>query len=484
MSSWDDDSEEATHIFGGAADAALSQSWSVNVSETDTRAMTGAEIGEAYGRGVLNPEQVFVWREGMSDWIALGRCTELADVLVANRPEGQTQTNTAITAAKPLSPAAAAWAAYGPSADAPPAPAKPPTAARAVSFGVGGTQPGVSPLGPTAPGISPLAGPTPQSAGPGISPLAPARQRMGSVPSFPAPISAGASPLRGPMPANAAVGSGAFSALHANDPRVATLGGVVGGTGAHSAQPPASAQAVPAASVGHGTDMSAAALAAAQQQGGKGGGLKLGLIVGGGVALVAVLVTVVLLLVRSPAQQAHASSSAGGSAVAAADGGDEDAAASSESGNAAGAPSAKSGGRAKGTLGPSTGFGDAPAKSSDKDPKSAASAKASADTSAKTDAKKADVPAPDLPPFNVDAARGALNSAAGAAGGCGKPGGPTGRGRATVTFAPNGSAASASVDPPFAGTPVGTRAVAAFRGARVPPFSGSSQSVTKSFFVK
>ena len=86
--------------------------------------------------------------------------------------------------------------------------------------------------------------------------------------------------------------------------------------------------------------------------------------------------------------------------------------------------------------------------------------------------------------FSRDAARSALAGAAGAASGCKKKGGPTGRGRVTVTFAPSGRATQATVGAPFAGTSVGSCAAAAFRSARVPPFDGGAVTVSKSFFIK
>jgi hypothetical protein len=86
--------------------------------------------------------------------------------------------------------------------------------------------------------------------------------------------------------------------------------------------------------------------------------------------------------------------------------------------------------------------------------------------------------------FDVNAARSALGAAAGSASGCKKKGGPTGKGRATVTFAPSGRATSAVVSPPFGGTSVGNCVAGIFRGASVPPFTGGAQSVVKSFTVK
>ena len=86
--------------------------------------------------------------------------------------------------------------------------------------------------------------------------------------------------------------------------------------------------------------------------------------------------------------------------------------------------------------------------------------------------------------FSRDAAVASLNAAAGRASGCKKAGGPTGRGRVSVTFASSGRATTAVVGPPFAGTKVGSCAAAAFRGASVPPFSSGAVTVSKSFYIR
>lgn len=110
------------------------------------------------------------------------------------------------------------------------------------------------------------------------------------------------------------------------------------------------------------------------------------------------------------------------------------------------------------------------------------------------DTKKEKEPPPPEPPppapatgaeFSKSAAVSALNSAAGAAAACKKADGPTGRGRASVTFAPSGRVTSATVDgAPFAGTSVGGCVAAAFRRASVPPFVGSPVTVHKSFSIQ
>ena len=102
-------------------------------------------------------------------------------------------------------------------------------------------------------------------------------------------------------------------------------------------------------------------------------------------------------------------------------------------------------------------------------------------TTTKTEAPKADAGAA---PFNKSAAISALSSAAANAAGCKVPGGPTGSGKAIVTFAPSGRVTSANVSGgKFGGSSVGGCVASRFRGARVPPFSGSPVTVSKSFTV-
>jgi predicted Zn finger-like uncharacterized protein len=88
------------------------------------------------------------------------------------------------------------------------------------------------------------------------------------------------------------------------------------------------------------------------------------------------------------------------------------------------------------------------------------------------------------PPFSKASAISALGGAAGSAGGCKKAGGPTGVGKVQVTFAPSGRVTSATVmGPPFAGTAVGGCVASAFRRAKVPAFSGNPVTVSKSFSI-
>lgn len=107
---------------------------------------------------------------------------------------------------------------------------------------------------------------------------------------------------------------------------------------------------------------------------------------------------------------------------------------------------------------------------------------------ATTTAVKKEEPEPaaasNAPPFSKASAISALGSSASAAGSCKKPGGPTGVGKVQVTFAPSGRVTSATVmGPPFAGTAVGGCVAGAFRRAKVPAFSGNPVTVSKSFSI-
>ena len=119
--------------------------------------------------------------------------------------------------------------------------------------------------------------------------------------------------------------------------------------------------------------------------------------------------------------------------------------------------------------------------------KSAGSSTSSGSSSTST--KPAPSPAPAPKPsggaaFDVGAARAALSAAAANAAGCKQPGGPTGSGKVQVTFSTSGRVTSATVvSGPFGGTAVGGCVASTFRRARVPAFSGDSQTVAKSFRV-
>ena len=105
------------------------------------------------------------------------------------------------------------------------------------------------------------------------------------------------------------------------------------------------------------------------------------------------------------------------------------------------------------------------------------------------DTKKTDAPAAPAAPaggadFDKAAAVAALGAAAANAASCKKPDGPTGDGKASVTFAPSGRATNSTVSGALAGTDVGGCVARIFRAAKVPPFSGDPVTVSKSFSVE
>ena len=98
---------------------------------------------------------------------------------------------------------------------------------------------------------------------------------------------------------------------------------------------------------------------------------------------------------------------------------------------------------------------------------------------------KEDPPAPpgERGSFNRGAATSALASAARRAAACKSDDGPTGSGRATVTFSPDGPASSVNVAAPFAGTSVGACVASAYKSAQVPAFTGSPVTLPHSFRI-
>jgi serine/threonine-protein kinase len=93
------------------------------------------------------------------------------------------------------------------------------------------------------------------------------------------------------------------------------------------------------------------------------------------------------------------------------------------------------------------------------------------------------VPDSERGPLNRGAAVSALAAAGGRAAACSNPDGPSGSGRAMVTFSPDGPATGVALQPPFAGTTVGSCVVNAFKSARVPAFTGSAVTLPGSFRV-
>src|SRR3954471_24263459 len=64
-----------------ALEAEGAVTWSVNLSDTDSRTMSTEEIVAAYASGVVTSD-AFIWKDGMGDWVPLLE-SELAPLLAS-----------------------------------------------------------------------------------------------------------------------------------------------------------------------------------------------------------------------------------------------------------------------------------------------------------------------------------------------------------------------------------------------------------------
>jgi predicted Zn finger-like uncharacterized protein len=69
-------------LGAGGGEAGGDGQWHVNVSETDQRSMTLAELVDAYNGSVVNQE-TFIWTDGMDDWRPLGEVEAVVAALHA-----------------------------------------------------------------------------------------------------------------------------------------------------------------------------------------------------------------------------------------------------------------------------------------------------------------------------------------------------------------------------------------------------------------
>jgi predicted Zn finger-like uncharacterized protein len=84
-----------------AATDAAADTWSVNLSESDSRTIDGPEIVAAYGLGQLG--DAYVWKDGMDDWVPLMAVPELAAAIeAASRPVTPAATPARAADASPL----------------------------------------------------------------------------------------------------------------------------------------------------------------------------------------------------------------------------------------------------------------------------------------------------------------------------------------------------------------------------------------------
>jgi predicted Zn finger-like uncharacterized protein len=433
----------APAVEASGADA----SWSVNLSETDQRTMTTAEIVAGWQDGTVTHD-AFVWKDGMGDWVAIGECAELKAVLpVAAAATGTPFGPTVVTAP---TPARLSGGRAGAGVDlfdaAPPgeeddiATSAPHLPAAGTSAYDDGRMTGARNENSVLFSLDSLKG--------GLTSQAPAAKKPETKrPGVPEPLSS-ADPF---AMSQAEIGGGnPLFSLNANQalltapaapepppPRVEAVGGV-------AAKP-----------------------------------MNKLLVYGGGGAAATLLLVVGLLIGRS-----------GGSTAPATDGSANAAASAEPEPKEEKKEAKKEQEKKEEPIAPATGSGTASAAPTAPS-KVGAPGTAPAPGTKKpdaTDTKKPDgatMPSDASGPFSVSAAQVALTQAAANAASCAKPGGPTGTGKAQVTFAPSGRVTSANVaTPPFAGTGVGGCVASVFRRARVPAFSGNPVTVSKSFSVK
>lgn len=442
--------------------------WSVNLSETDSRTMSTEEIVAAYASGVITAD-AFVWKDGMGDWVPL-LDSELAPLLAPPAQQvaagggrgGIGVFSSPAQAAQVSRPAATAKAqpnthdlfgsldTAGSEDVATSAPSVPQAGSSAyddgkltgarnensVLFSLDALKAGFSPSAPTTAKSSPKA--------PGKSGGGAARPQQPSNPDDPFGMSAASGLMGG---GGALFGADNQALMNAPAPPPPP------------AAPPPSAFAAGAMPASYATPKSN----------------KLVYIVAGVSGLVIIGLLIALLSGKKSDSSASADNSAAASASAAPAAVAEKPAAEEpkkEEPKPAESASAATSASAAASAAPSA---------------SAAPTKVGATTGggAVATKKKEDAPPPaDAPPFSKASAISALTAAASSAGSCKKPGGPTGPGKATVTFAPSGRVTTATVaGGSYAGTGVGGCVASVFRRAHVPAFSGSSVTVSKSFQI-
>lgn len=507
-----------TRVFSYDHHASATDEWTVNVADGDQRSLTTAQLVDLHREGVVNDE-TYAWREGMDDWLPLGEIEALRSLLSSGAPAAGSAPPAPISAPAPApaptpAPAAPMFAAAAPSPGG--AAARRPGArgGNADLFGgaaaAGGeddvmtsasAKPQVATDHEKATGarnensvlfsLSALtataaASPSPAKSGGGdSSSIVDIKNLVAPGPSRPSPAKSGVDDIMN-------LGGGAIFSPSLAVPALA---------------PPPTADLTSAPAL---ADEPGASAGAAKKSGGK--GAMLGIV--GAVAVVAIGAGAffafggkkddgpkpVAETTTTAAATATAPATAAATTTAPATAAATTTPAPADSAPAAVAANDKPEEKDKGPTEPAAvAPGSTPQRGSktekaEKPEKTAANEKSSTPSAAAVAAAAAGAtpapaatpaaPAADGAPFDRAAAMSALSSAASAASGCKKPDGPTGSGRVSVTFAPSGNATTANVEgPPFAGTSVGGCVAARFRAAHVPPFSGGTVTVHKSFSI-
>lgn len=531
----------ATALYQGSQDDV----WTVNVAEGDQRTMTTAEVIDAHRAGVVNDE-TYLWKDGMDDWLPIREVDAFAGSLAASEIGGNDlggladlgydEPNDERTLAAPAGVINAAIAAMGnapsPLGSSSPAPAAgtPAAARRAGGRGAGGDLFGGAASAGAEDEVLTSAGAAKDPLAGGAAASAADDKLTGQRNENSVLFSLGSLTGGGnaPKPAeNKTTAEGDASGLIDIRALAATMGtdssskssnkvddimnlGGGGAFGAALAAPVLTAPPLEANPL-----LASPALAEPAPQKGGGKGLMFGMI-GLGVAIVAAA-AIVVLGKKDPTPTTPTAVASGTTAAPTTGNGSSGATTSgavatndtnggaidptkgpAPVGGSSGATG--SSGKATGSSGAATGSSGTAAASSG----GAATTTTAATTAAPTSTKPLSLEeqmrqsasggtgssggsssgGAGAGPFDRGAAAAALGAIAGSVGSCKKADGPTGAGHVTVTFAPNGSVKAAVADSaPYQGTAVGGCVAGKFRGAHIPPFSGSDQAVGKSFSI-
>lgn len=471
---------------------AADNAWTLNVAEGDQRTLNVDEVIAAYRSGAVTDE-TFCWRDGMGDWLPLREIQELYGVCAAN----------AVAAPPPPG----FGGANGGAAEAAPAARRVAGRAGVDLFSSAAQAGGEDEVMTSAPAGMPQA--RPAAAAPAIDDKMTGERNENSV-----LFSLSALTAKGPAAKPTAPGAEASglidirqlsAQLHSSDDKKKNrLDDIMNLAGGGAFSPSLGGPILAAPAVQEYTAPEEVAAPAAAQQG-KGRGVVIAAALGGLVVIAGAIGTAVTMMKSKPEgdqDKAAASASASASAVAAASPAPsappaptETAAAAASTAAAAAAPATDTAGASKGAGGgggggkvaaaapkeATGGGGGAPAAAPAPKENSLAAAMAGGAAPA---AAAGGGGGGSAEPFNMGEAKARLAAAATAAQGCKKGDGPTGTGRVVVLFAPSGAAQSATVSgPPFEGTPTGNCVAGRFRAVRVPAFSGSPFSVSKSFTI-
>lgn len=494
------DEEDSTRVHAPAFAAPTGGSWSVNLTDTDQRTMTSEEIVAAWHAGEL-PQDSFVWREGMDDWLGVFDVPELASALSA----APAQSPYAASAQDP-------YAAPSPQFAAPPSAPPPAAAPFGGGFGLSADPQPARVTGGRAQVERDLFGAAAAAGGeadPGMAVqpgatgydqrmtgarnensvlfsldalkagIGPAATKSAPVASRPKDDKANLDDLMG-------MGGGGTNALF----------GLAQNQSLLSAPPPPPEPPPRPAFPSDPALGAAASIAPGMMPPARNN--KLVFALGGAVALLLVVVAVLALAFMGGKDDEKVAKADSGeksgkkddtkSGAAEADKPNKEEPANKE------APANKEETTNKDE--PAAPDSTVKKEVSEEDKKRFAEAQkkkeeektaaaAAGTTTAKTEAvAKKEEPSTGVASFNKQAAIAALSSAASAATRCKRPDGPTGSGKAIVTFAPSGRVTSANITGgSFGGSPVGGCISGVFRSARVPAFSGDSVTVSKGFNI-